>query len=184
MREVRTIAIVDVDAAGGIDPRRLQNALYLTVRRTGRGRYLVTGGSEPHHVDLIDPAVERCDCGDFLWKSMVCQHLLACLLREGDERVVIALSHLVATVDAENARYRSALRGRTIALTKVLVARVATALRIPARELAFHRDTDQGTNEVAVVHETTGELLGRIRRELGPPEFVREQAAEAPRRVA
>jgi hypothetical protein len=184
MREVRTIAVVDVDAAGGIDPRRLERALHLTVRRTAPGRYLVTGGSEPHHVDLIDPAMERCDCGDFLWKSIVCRHMLACLLREGDERVIIALSRLVAAVNAENSRFRSALHGRTIALTKVLVARVATALRIPAGELVFQRDADDGSNEVAVVHESTGELLGRIRRELGPPQFVREPNAEESRRVA
>lgn len=184
MREIRTIAIVDIESAGGIDPGRLQTALRLTVRRTGRGRYRVTGGKEPHHVDLIDPAVERCDCGDFLWRSTVCQHLLACLLREGDERVIGAVSQLIATVVRENERYRGALRGRTIPLTKMLVARVATALRRPVQELAFQRDPDHESNDVAVLHEATGELLGHIRREPGAPRFVREPDAAESRRAA
>jgi hypothetical protein len=184
MRDIRTIDIVDIDAAGGIDPARLRGALRLTVQRIGRGQYRITGGEEPHHVDLMDPAVERCDCGDFLWRSIVCQHLLACLLREGDERVIVALSRLIATMECENERCRSALRVRAIPLTKVLVARVAAALRIPAQELAFKRDPERGSNEVAVLHESTGELLGRISRELGAPRFVRKPCAIEPREAA
>lgn len=83
-------------AAGGVDPARLERSLGLVVRRVGRGRYLVTGGAEPHWVDLYTRRFPRCDCGDHLWRERVCKHILAVLLREGDERVIAAIARLVA----------------------------------------------------------------------------------------
>lgn len=123
----RTIALVDVDAAGGVETDRLSRALQLSVRRTSRGRYVVSGGSEPHHVDLIDPSMERCDCGDFLWRNVVCKHLLACLLREGDERVVRAAGRLVHALTVENVRLRKRTRGHDILLTRARRQRVGEA---------------------------------------------------------
>lgn len=87
---------IDVKAAGGVDPLRLERSLGLEVRRVGRGRYLVTGGAEPHWVDLYTRRLPRCDCGDHLWRERVCKHILAVLLREGDERVIGAIAGLVA----------------------------------------------------------------------------------------
>ena len=39
-------------------------------------------------MDLRTARQPRCDCGDHLWRERVCKHILAALLREGDERVL------------------------------------------------------------------------------------------------
>ena len=87
--------LVDIGAAGGVDLSRLERSLGLSVQPAGRGRYRVSGGGEPHWVDLHTTYHPRCDCGDHLWREAVCKHILAAMLREGDERVVGALAHLV-----------------------------------------------------------------------------------------
>lgn len=89
---------VDLRAAGGVDAVRLERALSLRVRRIGLGRYEVTGGAEPHWVDLYTRRLPRCDCGDHIWRERVCKHILAVLLREGDERVIGAVARLVASL--------------------------------------------------------------------------------------
>jgi hypothetical protein len=86
---------IDFHAAGGVDLPRLERSLGLRVEPLGRGRYRVSGGDEPHWVDLCSAAHPRCDCGDHLWRDRICKHILAALLREGDERVVLALGRLV-----------------------------------------------------------------------------------------
>lgn len=85
----------NVRSAGGIDVDRLERSLKLRVRRVGRGRYRVWGGREPHWVDLYTRRLPRCDCGDHLWRDRVCKHILAVLLREGDEHVIGSLAELV-----------------------------------------------------------------------------------------
>lgn len=90
-----TVTNIDVEAAGGIEAARLERCLGLEVERTGRGRYLVTGGTEPHWVDLHSRLVPRCDCGDHLWRERVCKHILAAMLHEGDERVIREVGGLV-----------------------------------------------------------------------------------------
>ena len=87
--------MVDVRAAGGVDLARLERSLGLRVTPTGRGRYRVSGGGEPHWVDLHTAQHPRCDCGDHLWRESICKHILAAMLREGDERVLLALKELV-----------------------------------------------------------------------------------------
>jgi hypothetical protein len=96
MAGARWTPYIDIGAAGGVDPARLERALGLEVQRIGRGRYLVTGGDEPHWVDLYTRQLPRCDCGDHLWRERVCKHILAVMLREGDERVISAIARLVA----------------------------------------------------------------------------------------
>jgi hypothetical protein len=177
MHGARTIRLVDVEAAGGVDTARLERALTLAVERTDRGRYRVSGGAEPHHVDLVDPAMERCDCADFLWRQRVCAHLLACLLREGDERVVRAAAQLVARLTDENRRLRTTLHGRTIVLTRALRARVAEALGTTAAELAFRRDPARESSDLTVVRAATDEVLGRLTRVPGAPELVPARGA-------
>lgn len=86
---------IDFDAAGGIDLARLERSLLLLGERVGDGRYRVTGGESDHWVDLYTTAHPRCDCGDHLWRERICKHILAALLREGNERVVRALGGLV-----------------------------------------------------------------------------------------
>ncbi len=85
---------IDFDAAGGVDLSRLQRSLRLRGERVGRGRYRVTGGRHDHWVDLYTMAHPRCDCGDYLWRERICKHILAALLREGDERVLSVLPDL------------------------------------------------------------------------------------------
>jgi hypothetical protein len=58
----------------------------------------VTGGNHEHWVDLYTASHPRCDCGDHLWRERICKHILAALLREGNERVVSALPRLLARV--------------------------------------------------------------------------------------
>lgn len=82
-------AIVPIDLA------RLERSLELYGFRVGPGRYRITGGTQTHWVDLYTASLPRCDCGDHLWREQICKHILAALLREGDERVLTALRGLV-----------------------------------------------------------------------------------------
>ena len=91
-----TRSLVDITAAGGVEHRRLERSLGLRVLPEGGGRYRVYGGRETHWVDLHTPHHPRCDCGDHLWREAVCKHILAALLREGDERVIGAVGELVS----------------------------------------------------------------------------------------
>ena len=90
------IPAIDFDALGGVDLDRLERALQLDARRIGDGRYHVRGGVHDHWVDLFGPSHPRCDCGDHLWREQLCKHILAALLREGNDRVVTALGRLFA----------------------------------------------------------------------------------------
>lgn len=92
---------IDLEAAGGVDLARLERSLLLEARPVGRGRYLVWGGREPHWVDLYTRRIPRCDCGDHLWRERVCKHILAAMLREGDERVIDALGRLIVHMRGE-----------------------------------------------------------------------------------
>jgi hypothetical protein len=89
---------IDFQRDGGVEPGRLERCLGLTAVRVGPGRYRVTGGDEPHWVDLRSRFVPRCDCGDHLWRERVCKHILAALLREGDPRVIAEVGGLVRTL--------------------------------------------------------------------------------------
>jgi hypothetical protein len=86
---------IDFEAAGGVDLDRLERSLGLRGERVGHGRYRVTGGTQDHWVDLYTISHPRCDCGDHLWRERICKHILAALLREGDERVLTTLPRLL-----------------------------------------------------------------------------------------
>lgn len=105
---------IDFDAAGGVDLDRLERSLELHGERVADGRYRVTGGDHEHWVDLYTASHPRCDCGDHLWREQICKHILAALLREGNERVVAALSGLFARARATSEAEVSAsgARGR------------------------------------------------------------------------
>lgn len=92
--------MIDIEAAGGVESGRLERGVTLVAERTERGRYVVRGGREEHWVDLTTPNTPRCDCGDHLWRDRVCKHILAALLREGDEEVITALGSLVRDLRA------------------------------------------------------------------------------------
>src|SRR3954468_8692156 len=90
--------LIGFDAAGGVDLDRLERSLGLRGERVGAGRYRITGGTHVHWVDLYTTGHPRCDCGDHLWRERICKHILAALLREGNERVVRALGDVVERV--------------------------------------------------------------------------------------
>jgi len=85
---------IDFEAAGGVDLERLERSLELNGQRVAHGRYHVTGGHTDHWVDLYTTSHPRCDCGDHLWRERICKHILAALLREGNDHVVTALGQL------------------------------------------------------------------------------------------
>ena len=85
-------------AALGVDLDRLERGLQLHASRLSPGRYRVDGGEQTHWVDLYTAAIPRCDCGDHLWRDQICKHILAALLREGDEHVLASLRDLVVSL--------------------------------------------------------------------------------------
>ena len=89
---------IDFERAGGVDLDRLERSLTLEGRRVGEGRYHVVGGDHDHWVDLYTTSIPRCDCGDHLWRERICKHILAALLREGNDTVVRALGSLFERV--------------------------------------------------------------------------------------
>ena len=103
---------IDFDRAGGVDLERLERSLGLRGERVGDGRYRVMGGEHDHWVDLYTTSQPRCDCGDHLWRERICKHILAALLREGNDRVITALGGLVARVRATQPPVRRRLRQR------------------------------------------------------------------------
>lgn len=82
----------------GIDFDRLERSLARPAERIGPGRFRVGAGEHTHWVDLYTTDLPRCDCADHLWRERVCKHILAALLREGDEQVLSALQQLVAAL--------------------------------------------------------------------------------------
>jgi hypothetical protein len=86
---------IDFETLGGVNLGRLERALQLHATRAEPGQYRVAGGTATHWVDLYTAGLPRCDCGDHLWRDQACKHILAALLREGDERVLAALRELV-----------------------------------------------------------------------------------------
>jgi hypothetical protein len=86
---------INLELAGGVDVARLERSLALKGARVGSGRYHFTGGAQEHWVDLYTAGHPRCDCGDHLWRERICKHILAALIREGNERVVRALGAVV-----------------------------------------------------------------------------------------
>jgi hypothetical protein len=91
---------IDFAAAGGVDLDRLERSLKLDGQRVGHGQYRLVGGDHVHWVDLYTTSIPRCDCGDHIWRERICKHILAALLREGDDTVVRALGSLFERVKA------------------------------------------------------------------------------------
>jgi len=89
---------IDFEAVGELDLTRLGRSLTLQAERAGHGRYRIAGGAQEHWVDLYATAHPRCDCGDHLWRDTVCKHILAALMREGNERVLRAIGTLFTTL--------------------------------------------------------------------------------------
>lgn len=94
------VPMIDFEAVGAVDPQRLARSLTLQAERAGEGRYRIAGGDQEHWVDLYTAAHPRCDCGDHVWRDAICKHILAALLREGNERVLRAVGTLFTRLRA------------------------------------------------------------------------------------
>lgn len=93
-----SVPMIDFEAAGGVEVGRLERSLGLRAEPAGHGRYRIVGGVNEHWVDLYTSSHPRCDCGDYLWRDRVCKHILAALMREGNERVIRAVGNLFAAL--------------------------------------------------------------------------------------
>ena len=80
-----------------MDAARLVRAVHLTVERVAPGRYLVTGGAEPHEVTVDAAGTLRCACTDALVHrgAIGCKHTLAVRLMRADADVLEALRDVV-----------------------------------------------------------------------------------------
>jgi len=77
-----------------IELHRLARAVHLDVERLSDHRYRVTGGEQPHVVDLR--RARECDCEDATYqREYACQHLTATMLYEGDRDAIRTLRYWV-----------------------------------------------------------------------------------------
>ena len=88
---------------------RVERGVQLECEPLGDGRYRVTGGGTVHWVDLVSHDHPRCDCGDYLWRNVICKHIIAARLREGDEEVLFQVGALVRSLKRRNAEQEHAL---------------------------------------------------------------------------
>ena len=80
-----------------MDTTRLARAVHLTAEADGPGRWIVTGGAEPHAVMETSPGVFACGCTDAAMRADVeCKHVLRMRLEHADPEVLAALRELVA----------------------------------------------------------------------------------------
>lgn len=77
---------------GAITRERLARAVYLHAEPLADGTWRVSGGAEPHAVNL---AAGTCDCADFTVRGGPCKHVAACRLRSGDPETLEALRAVV-----------------------------------------------------------------------------------------
>jgi hypothetical protein len=83
----------------GVDPYRLRRALELRIDRLSSESAWVSGGTEPHHVDIAlntDGVRYRCDCADFVKGHANCKHVLRVRLERGETEIAALLKDLQA----------------------------------------------------------------------------------------
>lgn len=80
---------VSVIAQTGIDAEseyRIARSTELQAACIGHHQWRVTGGMEPHYVELQRRAF-ACDCGDFAWRQADCKHIFAVRMQLSDPQV-------------------------------------------------------------------------------------------------
>jgi hypothetical protein len=75
-----------------VDLGRLARAVHLDAERLTDGRWLVSGGAQPHIVDLD---AGSCDCADSAVRGGPCKHLQRVRLALGDAAALERLRALV-----------------------------------------------------------------------------------------
>lgn len=162
--------------AFGVDLGRLERALALQAFAVGQRRFEVTGGEEPHFVDLSPDAASPCDCPDLAWRGGAdpspCKHVLRARLAEGHAETLLAVAVLVAGMREYARGLERALRPPAIRLTSSLKSRVALAVRHPVSALTFDRAETGADASVRVLLGTTGVLLGTLVRRPDGVELV------------
>jgi hypothetical protein len=98
-----------------IDSGRVERGVQLECDPIGDGRYRVTGGDSDHWVDLVSRDHPRCDCGDYLWRDVICKHIVAAMLREGDERMLFRVGEVVRALSESNKEKERELKRATAA---------------------------------------------------------------------
>jgi len=93
-----TIQLAPADWPTDVDPYRLRRALDLRIAGAEGGRYLITGGLEPHIVQ-VDASHTICDCPDAS-KNHRCKHILALQFHKGD-RKLRELAHQLNSIHNE-----------------------------------------------------------------------------------
>ncbi|HEU4454874.1 MAG TPA: hypothetical protein VFR81_17560 [Longimicrobium sp.] len=166
----------------GIDLGRLERAMALQAFPLGARRFEVTGGDEPHFVDLAPGAACPCDCPDLAWRGGPrdgpCKHVLRARLAEGDAETLLAVAALVAGMREYALGLERALRPPPIRLTSALKSQVALAVRLPVSALRFDRAETGADASVSVLLGTTGILLGTLVRHPDGVEFVPAPSSE------
>lgn len=174
--------------AFGVELGRLESALRLRVREIGPHRFEVTGGAEPHFVDLSPGTACPCDCGDFTWRGGShpgpCKHMLRAMLAEGDDRTLLAVAALVAAMREHAEGLERRYRPRPIRITQALKAQVARRAGHPGSALTFTRDETGVDPSVRVTLGTTGIRLGMLVRDDTGVAFVPEESNAAHSRAA
>lgn len=168
----------------GIELGRLERALELHAAPMERRRFEITGGAEPHYVDLDPDAGSPCDCADFAWRGgvpgLACKHLLRARLAEGDAEVIRATAVLLAATREYVRSLEQELHPTPIRLTADLKMRVALLVGHAVPALRFERE--RGGAEVRVLLKGSGAELGRLLRGAEGVEFRAPQrpGARAP----
>ena len=92
-----------------IDPYRLRRALELNVDSFSRETARISGGSEPHRVEILVDAKGRatyhCDCADFAKGNTQCKHVLRTRLEARDDEDLIPLLRRLAHSESRPLRY-------------------------------------------------------------------------------
>lgn len=165
----------------GIELGRLERALELHAAPMDRRRFKITGGAEPHYVDLDPEASSPCDCADFAWRGgvpgMACKHLLRARLAEGDAQVIRAAAVLLAATREYARSLEQELHPTPVRLTPHLKVRVALLVGHAVPTLRFERVRDPA--EVRVLLKASGAELGRLIRGPGGVEFSAPRRPEA-----
>lgn len=94
LKEERSKAVVNTtsDWPTNVDPYRLRRALELVVDVQRPGHFVVTGGLEPHRVEMSNRRL-ICDCMDYS-RGNLCKHILTVRLKRRDSKLVSLVRRL------------------------------------------------------------------------------------------